>query len=253
MRRIILKENDLTAKQLPPDLDSELRMVMLNCPTYSSQFTPILLKGKWILKKVVAGKGYIALNSDYTYDKYETANPENEEGKLLPRPQSGNRWRPCDAAIKTTSLELSQDMQSTVNEFKKNNNLKTVEEIGGIGAYNQEQYQRYDIADLDKTGQTPKGKFFLYKEKGMGGKRVESPEQIRQLLGNTWTFDEIVGQQAYTLKQVMNTINMTPENRDRLYKGVATLKSLDPSDIGGIEKVLVWKNTAKVDLSSFDP
>jgi hypothetical protein len=252
MRKIILKEN-LTDKQLPADLDSVLKMVLLNCPEYQADHKPVKINGKWVLKKIFPGKGYIALNADYTYDKFDTPNPDTEVGKIRPRPESQSRWRPCDAAIATTSNELSDDMKSTVAEFKKTNNLKTVEEIGGIGAYNSEQYQRYDIADLDKSSKTPKGKFFLYKERGIGGKLLSGPEEFRSLMGDSWSLDPIAGAEEMTVGEAMNQVAMKTPQRLRLRKTVSTIKSLDPNDTTTIDNLPIWKKAANVNLESLDP
>jgi len=254
MKRIILEQNKLTSlKQLPDDLDGNLKMVMQNCPTLSSQYQPVKLNGKYVLRKIFPGKGYIALNADYTYDTFETPNPETEIGKMRPRPSSQSTWRPCDAAIQTKSMELTPDMQSTVDAFKKNNNLKTVEEIGGIGAYNSEQYQRYDIADLDKTKQTPKGQFFLYKEKGIGGKLLSGPEEFRSLMGDAWSLDPIAGAEEMTVGEAMNQVAMKTPQRLRLRKTVSTIKSLDPNDTTTIDNLPIWKKAANVNLESLDP
>lgn len=253
MRRIILKEN-LTPQQIQsiPDLDKELKMVLLNCPTYNQQYTPIKLNGKWVLKKVVAGKGYIVLNSDYSYDKYETANPENETGKLLPRPQSGNRWRPCDAAIKTTSLEVSPNIQSIIDNLKETRpDLKTVDEIGGIGAAKSGKYQEIDIWTFDNS--IERGKFFLYKEKGMGGIQKNSTELVRSWLGSAWTLDDTGGLEMFNLKTVLDGIPMSRQRRVQIEQGIAGLKNIDTGNQTAIDKIPVYKNTAKVDLSKLDP
>ena len=253
MRKIILKEN-LTDKQLPSDLDSVLKMVLLNCPEYQSDHKPVKINGKWVLKKIFPGKGYIALNSDYTYDKFDTPNPDTEIGKMRPRPESQSRWRPCDAAIATTSNELSPDMVNTVENYKTTNNLKTVEEIGGIGAYNSEKYTRYDVANLDLSGKTPKGKFFLYKETGLSGKKINSTDEIRTLLGSAWTFDQVSGQSPMSLKTVLDKMRKTDSERVKLYSEIGKANRLDPvKDKSTIDNIDVWANTSKVNLESFDP
>ena len=254
MRKIILKEN-LTDKQLPSDLDSVLKMVLLNCPEYQADHKPVKINGKWVLKKTFPGKGYIALNADYTYDKFDTPNPDTEVGKMRPRPESQSRWRPCDAAITTASNELSPDMKNTIEYYKKRDDLKTVEEIGGIGAYNDSTYSRYDVADWDKTGQTPKGKFFLYKKTGVGGKQMNPVEWINNSFGKQWTFEDNGTKIHYlgTVLSNMEELKNDPARMALIKKTIAKQRSVDPNDDTSIDKIPVYVNQGKVNLETFDP
>lgn len=255
MRKVILENSKLTTKQVPENFNEVLKMVIYNCPDYAAQYEPVTINGKDVLRKIFPGKGYIALNPDYTYDKYKTANPETETGELLPRPNSQSKWRPCDAAIKTTSFELSPDMKSTIEYYKKRDDLKTVEEIGGIGAYNDSTYTRYDVADWDKSGQTPKGKFFLYKKTGVGGKQFNPVEWIENSFGKQWTFDDN-GTKIHKLGDVlgnMESLKNSPERLALIKRTIAAKRNVDPNDITKIDDINVFVNQGNVNLETFDP
>lgn len=192
MRRIILKEdttpvNKITAsgdlksfKDLCPEDTQGFSLQSMKLPNETTEIE--------VLYKKFEGKGYMVIKPDFTFIKYNLDNSEKKEngkGKLAK----------CPAFNEKITSPMGPQMASAANGLMaKDKSLKRIEDEGvregivtgtfvpvDLNSYNEESKKIFTVPN----------KYFLYKQKGIGGTQQNIPEQVKTWLQSRgWSLDE---------------------------------------------------------------
>lgn len=181
MRRIILKESTVTAS-------GDLKSFLSLCPEDSQGLSFVSMNGQEVLRKDFPGKGYMIVKPDFTFVKYNLDNTEKKEnGK--------GRLAKCQAFTEKVTAPMGPDMAAAVNGLiAKDKSLMRIEDTGVREGIVTGTFVPVDLNTLNAESKkifTEPNKYFLYRQKGIGGVQQNIPQQVKTWLeGKGWSFDE---------------------------------------------------------------
>jgi len=184
MRRVILEVEtgqptvtDITNKQL-----IDLRSL---CPEYANLKPGKTTNGEEVLVKNPNAEGgftYVYPNYAFRRFKKDGTPSNNPIGKV----------QVCQALKSKTTGSLGPDMQAVVDGLiAKDKSLKKIEDTGVKAGIAAGTYVPVDLNTLDKVNFPEPGKYFLYRQKGIGGTLQNIPNQVKTWLESSgWSLDE---------------------------------------------------------------
>ena len=184
MRRVILKEQ-ATSK-------SELEKYLSLCPEDAAGFSLKTMKvpGETaeteVLYKLFANQGYMIIKPDFTFLKFTL--PDNK-----PKVENGKGRIPkCKAFTGIIEAPLGEDMVKAIAQLKaKDQTLKAIDDAGVREGLISKTFIPVDLNTLDSSIFTEKNKYFLYRQKGLGGVAANvSPQITAWLTKNNLSLDE---------------------------------------------------------------
>jgi hypothetical protein len=183
MRRVILKEQ-ATQK-------SDLEKYLSICPEDAAGFSLKLMTPPGesveteVLYKLFPNQGYMIIKPDFTFSKFTLDNklkPENGRGRI-PK---------CKAFTGIEQAPLGEDMKKAIEQLKaKDQTLKSIDDEGVRQGLISKTFIPVDLNSLDSTIFPDKNKYFLYRQKGLGGVAANvSPQITKWLTDNNLQLDE---------------------------------------------------------------
>ena len=179
MRRVILKED------VPQGLqDPTLKKLYELC--LKKTYKPSTMDNVEVLRKDVPGQGYIIITNDLKYQTYKTDNSKSKSGTI----------KPCQAFTGIQQATLGDDMEKAIAQLKKKDQtLKSIDDAGVREGLITKTFVPVDLNTLDSTIFNEPNKYFLYRQKGLGGVAANVSPQIEAWLSkNNLTLDEPSGE-----------------------------------------------------------
>jgi len=183
MRRVILKEQ-ATQK-------SDLEKYLSICPEDAAGFSLKLMTPPGesveteVLYKLFPNQGYMIIKPDFTFSKFTLDNKlKSENGR--------GRIPKCKAFTGIEQAPLGDDMVKAIAQLKaKDQTLKAIDDKGVREGLISKTFIPVDLNSLDSTIFPDKNKYFLYRQKGIGGIAANvSPQITKWLSDNNLQLDE---------------------------------------------------------------
>lgn len=230
MRRRILKESTVTAS-------GDLKSFLSLCPEDSQGLSFVSMNGQEVLRKDFPGKGYLIVKPDFTYVKYNLDNTEKKEnGK--------GRLAKCQAFIEKVTAPMGPDMVAAANGLMaKDATLKKIEDEGVREGIVTGTYVPVDLHTFNEESKkifTQPNKYFLYRQKGLGGKVANvSPQITAWLTKNGWTLDEPTNIELWDTKQPLVTALKNLPGSSEVIKRIS-------GELGkNVNEIMVYKTEVK--------
>ena len=192
MRKIILKETT-DVGGTPVTASGDLKSFLSLCPEDAQGLSFVSMNGQEVLKKEFPGQGYMIIKPDFTFVKYNL--PDNTEKKENGR----GRLAKCQAFTEKVTAPMGPDMAAAVNGLiAKDKTLMRIEDKGVREGIVTGTFVPVDLNTLNAESKkifTVPNKYFLYRQKGIGGVVANvSPQIANWLSDNNFTLDEPTGE-----------------------------------------------------------
>ena len=191
MRKIILKETT-DVGGTPVTASGDLKSFLSLCPEDSQGLSFVSMDNQEVLKKEFPGQGYMIIKPDFTFVKYNLDNTEKKEN-------SRGRLAKCQAFTEKVTAPMGPDMAAAVNGLiAKDKTLMRIEDKGVREGIVTGTFVPVDLNTLNAESKkifTVPNKYFLYRQKGIGGVVANvSPQIAKWLSDNNLTLDEPTGE-----------------------------------------------------------
>jgi len=239
MRRVILKEDG--------NQNSVLKKYLSLCPEDANGFSlkTMTIPGGTVetevLYKLFPNQGYMVIKPDFTFEKYTLDNKlkaENGRGKIAK----------CKAFTGIQQPDLGEDMKKAIEQLKtKDQTLKSIDDAGVREGLITKTFVPVDLNTLDSSIFNEPNKYFLYRQKGLGGVAANvSPQITKWLSDNGLSLNEPTDINLWKTQQPLVTaLKSVP--------GSAAIVAKIEGELGKTRnEIMVYKTTAQ-NLSGIKP
>ena len=183
MRKVILEQTAVPQGLTDPTLKKLYSVCYENFKNYTpSKFSVNGQNEVEVLRKDVLGQGYIIITNDLKYQTYKTDNSKSKSGTV----------QVCQAYTGKQEVPLGDDMVKAIAQLKaKDQTLKAIDDAGVREGLITKTFIPVDLNTLDPSIFPEKNKYFLYRQKGLGGVAANvSPQITAWLTKNNLSLDE---------------------------------------------------------------